>query len=144
MDIRPITDTYAVSPQIALEDIPAIAQAGYTCIICNRPNAEIPAQIHAEAMRQAAEAAGLRFVENPITPGGLSEDVVAAHAAAIMDADGPVLAYCASGTRSTFVWALTQAGNLTTDQIVEAGAAQGYDLGVLRGTLDMLASQKQT
>ena len=144
MDIRPITDSYAVSPQIALEDIAAIAEAGFTTVICNRPDAEIPTQIQADAMRQAAEAAGLRFIENPITPGGLSEDVVAAHGTAIDQANGPVLAYCASGTRSTFAWALTQAGALPTDQIIAAGAAQGYDLGMLRGTLDMMASQKTT
>ena len=142
MDIRPITDSYAVSPQIALEDIAAIAEAGFTTVICNRPDAEIPPQIQASAMRQAAEAAGLRFIENPIVPGGLSEDAVAAHAEAIDQASGPVLAYCASGTRSTFVWALTQAGAQPTDQIIAAGAAQGYDLGMLRGMIDMIASKQ--
>ncbi len=144
MDIRPITEDYAVSPQIALEDIPAIMAAGYTTVICNRPDGEIPPQIQASAMREAAEAAGLAFVENPIHPGGFGEQTVAVHASALDEATGPVLAYCASGTRSTFIWALTQAGARPTDEIITAGAAQGYDLGGLRGMIEMLAQAKSS
>lgn len=144
MDIRPITDDYAVSPQIALDDIPAIVAAGYKAVICNRPDGEIPPQIQATEMRAAAEAAGVAFFENPILPGGFSEETVAAHADALEHAGGPVLAYCASGTRSTFIWALTQAGVRPTDEIIAAGAAQGYDLGMIRGMIEMLAKQKSS
>ena len=55
MDIRAITPTYAVSPQIALEDLPAIKAAGYTTIINNRPDGEIPPHLH-HAQMQAAVA----------------------------------------------------------------------------------------
>ncbi len=142
MDLRPITDTYAVSPQIDPEDAPAIAEAGFTTVICNRPDGEVPPPWQASAMRQAVEAAGLTFIENPITPGGLTEDIVATHAKALAAAPGPVLAYCASGNRSTLVWALTQAGTRPTDEIIAAGAAQGYNVEILRGMIDMLAQQK--
>ena len=37
MDIRPLTDTYAVSPQIDPQDMAAIRAAGYTTLIDNRP-----------------------------------------------------------------------------------------------------------
>jgi uncharacterized membrane protein YedE/YeeE len=46
MDIRPLTPNYAVSPQIAIEDLPAIKAAGFTTVIDNRPDAEIPPHLH--------------------------------------------------------------------------------------------------
>lgn len=139
MDIRQISPDYAVSPQIAVEDVPAIAAAGFKTIICNRPDAEIPPSHHAVAIQAAAEAAGLTFVINPVTHQGLNMDMVAAQKAAITQSAGPTLAYCASGTRSSIVWSLGQAGDMPTDEIIAATAAAGYDLGGMRAQLDHLA-----
>lgn len=135
MDIRPITPAYAVSPQIAPEDIPAIAAAGYTTILCNRPDAEVPPPLYADEIRQAAEAAGLAFVLNPVTHQGLDDAVVQTQSDTLTNASGPVLAYCASGTRSTIVWALGQSGKMDPNAIISAGADAGYDLTGLRDTL---------
>lgn len=139
MDIRQISPTYAVSPQIAVEDIPAIAEAGFTTIICNRPDAEIPPSHHAAAIEAAAKAAGLTFVINPVTHQGLNMDMVQLQKATLDQSGGPVLAYCASGTRSSIVWSLGQAGELPTDEIIAATAAAGYDLAGMRPQLDHLA-----
>ncbi len=137
MEIRQITPDYAVSPQIAPEDIGAIAAAGFTTILCNRPDAEVPPELSAAAMRAAAEAAGLRFVENPVTHQTLNEAMVAAQKAAMEGSAGPVLAYCASGTRSTIVWSLGQAGTLSADEIISAAARAGYDMEGLRPRLSL-------
>ena len=137
MDIRQITPDYAVSPQIDPEDAQALADAGFTTIICNRPDAENPPSHQTAAMRAAVEAAGLTFVENPVTHQGLNMDMVAAQRDAA--ARGRTLAYCASGTRSTIVWALSEAGRTPTDDILSAAARAGYDIGGLRGQLDSLA-----
>ena len=142
MDIRPITETYSVSPQISVEDVQTLADNGFTTVICNRPDAEIPPSHHADVIQQAVEALGMRFVDIPINPGGLSQDVIASHKEAIDSSEGPVFAYCASGNRSTLIWALTQAGLQPTDTIIAAGAAQGYDVEILRGMINMIASQK--
>ena len=139
MDIRPITPAYAVSPQIAPEDIPAIAAAGYTTILCNRPDAEVPHELSAAVMRIAAEAAGLRFVENPVTHQSLNMAMVTVQTAAMAASIGPVLAYCASGTRCSIVWSLGQAGQIDTDAIIAATARAGYDLSGMRPRLDALA-----
>jgi len=136
MDIRHITPDYAVSPQITPEDIPAIAKAGFTCVICNRPDAEIPASVQADAMKAAAEAAGLTFVINPVTHQGLNMDMVATQREAA--STGQTLAYCASGTRSSVVWALSQAGAMDTDAILGATSAAGYELGGMRSQIDSL------
>tara|TARA_R110002051_G_scaffold33923_4_gene75536 strand:- start:2087 stop:2515 length:429 start_codon:yes stop_codon:yes gene_type:complete len=141
MDIRHITPDYAVSPQIEAGDLPAIAQAGFKSIICNRPDAEVPPSHQADAIAAAAEAAGLTFVRNPVTHQGLNSQMVETQAAALAATDGPVLAYCASGTRSSIVWSLSQAGKMSTDDIIRATAAAGYDLGGLRGQIDMLSAK---
>lgn len=139
MDIRPLTPAYAVSPQIDPEDLPAIAAAGFHTVINNRPCSEIPPSHQNDAMTAAALAAGLSFVTLPVTHATLNQDTVNAQADACMAAAGPVLAYCASGTRCTIVWALGQVGKLDTDTILRTAADQGYDLGQMRGQLDALA-----
>ena len=53
MDIRHIDESYHVSPQITPEDAAALAEAGFSTLICNRPDAEVPPALQAEAMRQA-------------------------------------------------------------------------------------------
>ena len=133
MDIRPITPAYAVSPQIDPADAAAIKAAGFVTVICNRPDAEVPPSHQADAMRQAIEAEGLTFVVNPVTHQGLNAEMVEIQRAA--QAAGPTLAYCASGTRSTIVWAMGQSGELPADEIIAAGAQAGYDLRGLRDRL---------
>lgn len=139
MDIRPITPAYAVSPQIAPEDIPAIKAAGYVAILCNRPDAEVPPDLQADAVGAAARAAGLGFVVNPVTHATLGPREVETQMTAAAAAGGPVLAYCASGTRSSIVWSLGQVGTMDTDAILAAAARAGYDLEGLRPRLDQLA-----
>jgi uncharacterized protein (TIGR01244 family) len=142
MDIRPITPDYAVSPQIDPEDFPAIAAAGYRTVIDNRPDAEVPPSHHASAMRAAAEAAGLAFVFNPVIGGMLTEENIKAQGAAIAASEGPVLAYCASGNRSSFVWALSQAGMRPVDDLIGLPARFGYQLQGLRPMIEALAAER--
>ncbi|TQM92324.1 MAG: TIGR01244 family phosphatase [Roseinatronobacter sp.] len=139
MDIRPLSDDYAVSPQIAPTDVAAIAEAGYTTVVCNRPDGEIPTELHANAIRAAAEAAGLKFVLNPVVGGAISIDNVTVQADAMMNSTGPVLAYCASGNRSSIVWALALAGKRPTDDLIAIPARHGYGLEPFRATINQLA-----
>lgn len=139
MEIRALTDTYAVSPQIEPGDLAAIRAAGYTTVIDNRPDGEIPAELQTDTIREAAQAAGLTFVANPVIGGQLTQDNVDAQRAAIEAAEGPVLAYCASGNRSSVVWALAHAGQLPVDDLIGLPARHGYQLEHLRPTLERLA-----
>lgn len=132
MDIRRITDDYAVSPQIAPDDVPAIKAAGFETVICNRPDAEVPVELRADVLRAAVEAAGLRFEALPVT-----HDTLEGLAGAQREARrGATLAYCASGTRSTVIWALGEAGRRPAEEIVEAAGRAGYDLAGLRPRLE--------
>ena len=139
MEIRHLTDDYAVSPQIAPGDVAAIKQAGFTTVIDNRPDAEIPPELQTGTMRAAVEAAGLRFVVNHVVGGAISDDNVAAQRAAIDAAEGPVLAYCASGNRSSIVWAMSQAGRVPTDALIATAARWGYNLEPFRPRIDGFA-----
>jgi uncharacterized protein (TIGR01244 family) len=139
MDIRQITPAYSVSPQIAPEDIPGIVAAGFTTIIDNRPDSEIPLELSSGVMRAAVEAAGLTFVVLPATHQTMTPELISAQMAAVAGSRGPVLAYCASGTRCSVIWSLGQAGQLSTDEILRATARAGYDLSGLRARLEALA-----
>ena len=143
MDIRQITPTYFVAPQVDPAEMAEIAAAGITTVICNRPDAEVPPSLQAEAVEAAAQAAGLTFVRLPLTHQTMTPDNVAAHLSHITTAEGPVLAYCASGTRSTIAWCLGQAGNMTTDDILAAAQAGGYELSNMRPTLDAIAHTRK-
>ena len=131
MDIRPLDDNVHATPQIALSDVADAAAKGYRSIISNRPDGEEPGQPTAAEVRAAAEAAGLQFRHIPVRPGALTEGDVDAMRAAIDDMPGPVLGFCRTGTRTTFLWALANAGRRPTDEIVGAAAAAGYDVSPL-------------
>ena len=56
-------------------------------------------------------------------------------------ADGPILAYCRSGTRSTLLWALAEASRGGNPQKIAANAANaGYDVTPVRAMIDMFAA----
>lgn len=139
MDIRPLSDEYAVSPQIDPADFAAIKAAGYCTVINNRPDAEIPASHHSEHMRDAAEAAGLQYIENPVIGGALTIENIKTQQDAINSTNGPVLAYCASGNRSSIVWSMVQAGTMRTDAILAAAERAGYHLEKMRPQIDAMA-----
>ncbi|MDF0599589.1 TIGR01244 family sulfur transferase [Psychromarinibacter sp. C21-152] len=139
MDIRRISPDYAVAPQIEPSDFAALASEGFTTVINNRPDDEVPPSHQSAAMRDAAEAAGLTYVENPVVNGAMTMDMVETQGKALAEAEGPVFAWCRSGTRCTIVWALSQAGKQPTDALVKAAADAGYDLAGLRGQIDQLA-----
>lgn len=136
MDIRPLTPGYAVSPQITPEDLPAIKAAGYVTLIDNRPDGEIPPNLHADEMRAAAESLGLAFIANPVVGGAITEDNVTTQREALSTSPGPVFAYCASGNRSSVVWALAQAGERPADELIGIPAQYGYSLEWLRPVLE--------
>ena len=133
-DFRRVTDDYSVAPQIAPEDLAVAKEQGFVLVINNRPDGEDPSQPPSAVMEAAAKAEGLDYLYNPVrgTPG---PEQVEAQAEAIDKADGPVLAFCRSGTRSIVTWALGQkaAGVRDKAELVKLGAGAGYDLGPVLG-----------
>ena len=139
---RTLTDTIFVAPQIDVDAVAAAHAAGVKLIINNRPEDESPDQTPGAEIEAAARAAGLDYVAIPVGHAGFSQPQVDAMAAALGDAQGKILAYCRSGTRSTLLWALAQASEgAQPEALAESAAAAGYDLSPIRAMLDMLSSR---
>lgn len=137
MQIRQVTPRYSVSPQIAPEDLEAIRAHGFTTVICNRPDEENPAGLQAAAIGEAAKAAGLAFEVIPLTHQTMTPENIARQEAIVAASEGPVLAYCASGTRCTVIWSLARAAEgIPADEILKTAADAGYDLSGLRPRLE--------
>ena len=132
-DFRHVTDQLSVAPQISVADVGAAAAAGFRTIINNRPDGEDPAQPPGREIEAAAQAAGLAYFHIPVR-GGPTPEQVETTARVLSEAQGPILAFCRSGTRSIVTWSLSQAagGERSPQELVGLGRAAGYDLsGVL-------------
>lgn len=140
--IRRINDQISVAPQIDPADVVEAARAGFTTIVNNRPDAEETGQPEGDAIRTVAETLGLTYHAIPITHAGFSGPQVEAMRGVLADAEGPVLAFCRSGTRSANLWALAEASRGEHPAgLVEAAAGAGYDLNGIRPMLDQLSGK---
>lgn len=139
MQINALTDNFAVAPQLAPEDMVVLAEAGVVRVICNRPDAEVTPAYQADAMETAARAAGMDFVRLPATAQTISPALGEQQRKFIETAgDGKVVAYCASGNRSSILWALGMAPDMRADDILAACQRGGYNQEGLRLILNAL------
>lgn len=140
---RKIDDKTYASPQIEVADVAEAQALGIGMIINNRPEDESPDQTPGAEIEAAAKAAGIAYVAIPVTHAGFSMPQVEAMQAALAEAgDKPVLAYCRSGTRSTLLWALTQARmGMAPEAIAGHAAGAGYDVSPIMPQIDFLAAQ---
>ena len=104
MTVYRLSENCAVSSQIQPADVAAIAAEGFTTIVCNRPDGEDFGQPTAGDVAAACEAQGVTFKLIPIDRNGLTMDMVEDFRSAIDASEGPVLAYCRSGQRSSVIW----------------------------------------
>lgn len=135
MPARPLTDKLSVSPQIQLDELSDFAQQGFRTLICNRPDGEGADQPAHRELAEAAAALGLSLHYLPVSPGQLDAASIAGFGRLLVEAPGPVLAYCRTGTRSTMLWALSQAGQQPAAELLQTAQEAGYDLSALAGRL---------
>ena len=107
-ELIPLSPGLSVTGRLERADIDALAQAGVRTIVNNRPDGEDPGQVPAAEARRLAEAHGIAYHHIPITAASLTRADVDAFAAALREAEAPLVAHCRSGTRSTLLWALTR------------------------------------
>ena len=67
--------------------------------------------------------------------------MIKAFASLDASAESPVLAYCLSGTRSTYLWALTEVRNAGVDAVIATAMQAGYDLSPARQMLQLVSAQ---
>lgn len=135
LDLKRINDHISVSGQILPEDVATLKAAGFTTIINNRPDAEQPDQPAGAQIEAAAKAVGLAYHAIPLGRDGVSANMVEKTRAVLEGSQGPVFAFCRSGTRSTTLWALSQAGEMDANEIISGAADAGYDMSHLAAHL---------
>lgn len=145
MPFARLNDKMSVAPQIVPDDLPELVSLGFKAVVCNRPDNEVPPELSSQAIEAACEGAGLAFFNNPLAPGGLTPEAVAGQAQILASTDGPVLAYCASGTRSAILWAFATAGqgDESAEDIVKALDDAGYALPGIAPQLEQFAAQSR-
>ena len=139
---RSLSASVLASPQITAGDIAKARDLGVTLVVNNRPEGEAADQVPGDQIAAAARTAGLDYRAIPIDHSGFSMPQVEAMVDALESAQGKVLAYCRSGTRSTLLWALAAASKgADPEAIAQAAAVAGYDVSPVRGAMQELAAR---
>ena len=139
MELKMIDATLAVAAQMQPEELAALADQGFAAVICNRPDCEDPEQPAIEAMRRAAQEAGLAFHHIPVAGGVYPPAAVAAFGAIRRGTPGKVLAYCRTGTRAATLDALANVHGLGVAERLSRASAAGYDLAALADRMNNAA-----
>lgn len=118
-----------VCGQLQPEQLTDAQRHGVTMIVNNRPDGEEPGQPLGAELQQAARAAGLEYRHIPIARGIGPADVDAMREAIHAADGGKLLAFCRTGTRSTFAWAVAKRQDGADAEELQRCAEQaGYDL----------------
>ncbi len=136
MVITALTDKLAVTSQITVADVADIAAAGYTTLVNNRPDGEEASQAADAEIAEAARAAGLAHHYLPVTAANFPGPDFQRIQQVFDESEGPVLAYCRTGTRCTNLWASSRPES-EKKAAREQAAGLGYDMAMF----DRYASQ---
>ncbi len=131
MSIHRLSDNLYISPQVAPGDAAEAAKLGIRSVICNRPDGEEAGQASAEqAAAWFADAGIPGFHHQPVAAPQITAEDARCFAEQLEAAEGPVLAYCRTGTRSSLLWAIgqVQAGRNASEVIAEVQQKTGLDL----------------
>ncbi len=104
MTIYRLSERCAVAGQILPAEVAALADEGFTTIVCNRPDGEDFGQPTAAEVAKECASHDIAFHHVPVGHGGLSTDTVERFREVVTHSKGPVLAYCRSGQRSSILW----------------------------------------
>lgn len=128
----------SVAPQISEQDVDVLAACGFQSIVNNRPDGEVDDQPMSATIKAAARRCGLQYRHIPVVPGKVTGADIAAFRNALIELPGPVLAFCRTGTRSTTLWALSEAQHFHPDWLLATARSAGYDLDGVRAQLEAL------
>lgn len=129
-EIRRVTEIFSVAPQIDIDDFKQIKNAGYALVVNNRPDGESFGQMTSMTAQEKATEHGLDYQYLPIASPTDMLNRADALIKAVINAKGPVLAYCRSGTRSVSLWSIAsvKSGAETPESAIQKAKHAGYDL----------------
>ena len=137
-----IDKNYHVSPQIEPQQIAEIADNGFVKIICNRPDMEVSPFYSSSVMEDLAKENNIEFHLIELTHEMMTPETAARQRELVLNCKGPVLAYCASGTRCSLLWAIGEANAGNDPNIILAKTlAAGYDFSNFESSLRTLSNQ---
>lgn len=137
-----VSEDLSVSVQIATNQLEQFAAQGVVLLICNRPDGEEPNQPDFSEIESSAKAVGIKALYQPVIPGQISDQAIADFGSALEAANGKVLAYCRTGTRSITLWALSKAREgCNIDELLHTAHQAGYDIAGIRDRLSQLAKE---
>lgn len=126
-NIKKINDQLAVSMgQVTPEELQQASQAGFKSVL-NLRSPEEDGFVSEE--QQQAENAGLKYVNVPVKPDGMSDELADRVLQEIDQLPKPALIHCKSGMRSgamTLMYVATQQG-MTADEAMQKGKQMGFD-----------------
>ena len=133
--MKKVTDSFFVSSQITVEDIPDIAKQGFSTIVCNRPNHEEIGQTDYQKIELCCTQNNLKFINLPMSPGHLTIDLID-QTYDLINEGKKIFAYCRTGTRCITLWACANVKfNDVSDTLDKVNDA-GYDLDHLQDLLE--------
>ena len=141
MEIRQLSDQLSVAAQITVQDVEHIAAQGFKTILCNRPDGEASDQPEFRLIAQAAQAAGINAQYMPVAPKEITDANIVEFGEGLKNIPSPMLAYCRTGTRCAFLWALSKgASGAPVNEIISAASNAGYDVSKLLPRIESLKS----
>ena len=137
-----IDKNYPVSSQIEPQQIAEISDNGFVKIICNRPDMEVSPFYSSSVMEDLAKENNIEFHLIELTHQMMTPETAARQRELVLNCKGPVLAYCASGTRCSLLWAIGEANAGNDPNIILAKTlAAGYDFSNFESSLRTLSNQ---
>lgn len=103
-----LSDWFSTCGQLQPEDLAGLARTGFRAIINNRPDDEVDAQPSNTALAAAAQQAGIAYAHLPVVSGQIDEHHIKEMTDLLQTLPRPILAFCRSGTRSSYLFQLTQ------------------------------------
>lgn len=139
--MRELPGDVFVSGQIDLVALTALAEQGVMSFINNRPDNEAVMQPSSDSLKAAAAELGVDYRHIPMA-GGIPPQTLAASVDAFANMPRPIVAFCASGTRSSALWCFAHVDSLGVDGVLAAAAEAGYSLQQIRPMLTEFSAKK--
>ncbi len=130
MPIFQLTETLSVAAQVTPQDIPNLAAQGFSTVVCNRPDGEVPDQASMDAIEAACNDANLLFVRYPVDALNFPGPDLEGLGELFDDAGQRVLAYCRTGTRCANLWVATRSEE-ERQAAIEVARDIGFDLSMV-------------
>ena len=130
MPIFQLTETLSVAAQVTPQDIPNIAAQGFSTVVCNRPDGEVPDQASMYAIEAACNDANLLFVRYPVDALNFPGPDLEGLGELFDDAGQRVLAYCRTGTRCANLWVATRSEE-ERQAAIQVARDIGFDLSMV-------------